>query len=114
MSADLFSIPACRGLKSSYSSLSQQKKVKELSAQDEQRLEELTEEMKQIALTATSCDHGTMGDRWSFGILMEACKMKPYTWVVCQHKINQRSISIDQADQLQRIEERFPDTGYVI
>ena len=88
-----------------------QKKEKVLSEQDEKRLEQVTEEMKEIAVTATYCDHGTLGDRWSFGMLMEACKTKPYTWVVCQHKINNRSITVEQAKQLSQIEDMFPATG---
>ena len=111
MSTDFYSLPACRGLKSSYSRLMDQKKQKGLSEQDEKRLEEVIKEMKEIAVTATYCDHGTLGDRWSFGMLMEACKTKPYTWVVCQHKINNRSITVEQAKQLSQIEDMFPDTG---
>ena len=88
-----------------------QKKEKVLSEQDEKRLEQVTEEMKEIAVTATYCDHGTLGDRWSFGMLMEACRSKPNTWVVCQHKIHKRSITVEQANQLSQIEDIFPDTG---
>jgi hypothetical protein len=88
-----------------------QKKEKELSSQDEEQLIKTVEELKRIAETATFCDHGTIGDRWSFGILMEACKMKSNAWVVCNHKINRRSISVQEADKLNVIETMYPNTG---
>ena len=86
MSTDLFSLPAEGGLKSSYKRLMEQKKKKELSSKDEQQLIVSTEALQKIAETATYCDHGTIGDRWTFGIFMEAFMMKKGAWVICKHK----------------------------
>jgi hypothetical protein len=112
MSEDLFSLTAPRGLKSSYSRLTKKKEVNgSLSKQDEEQLQENINSLKAIAENHTSCDHGTIGDRWTYGILMEALKTKGTSWVVCMHKFNQRSISCDDADSLSNIEAMFPGTG---
>jgi hypothetical protein len=42
-----------------------------LSEQDEQQLQTNVNALKQIAETGTTCDHGTIGDRWTYGILID-------------------------------------------
>ena len=109
MSRDLFSLPAERGLKSSYKRLMDRKE--ELTSQEQQQLTDSTEALQKIAETATYCDHGTIGDRWTYGILMEAFKMKQGAWVLCKHDIHQRSISVEDAERLCSIETMYPNTG---
>ena len=112
MSEDLYSLIAPRGLKSSYRRLMKQKNDNGfLSEQNEQQLQTNVNALKQIAETGTACNHGTIRDRWTYGILIDASKTKERSWVLCCHKFNKRSISCEDAQSLSNIERMFPRTG---
>ena len=116
MKTDLFSVTAPRRVKTTYSKLSKQKKEigGPLSERDQQCLDDATTELTKLAETGKSCDHGTIGDRWTYGVLFEALKSKKGVWVLCMHKMNKRSISIEDAEKFSAIEEMYPETGYDI
>jgi hypothetical protein len=60
---------------------------------------------------STPCDHGSIGKRWTFDILKDALRTKDKRWVLVKHTINSRSISVEDAKDFIKIEEKYGDTG---
>ena len=111
MRSDKFSLEAPRILRTNYSKLSKIMKKRDLTENEASLYDSYSKQFDEIAENSLKCDHGTINDCWSTGILMEALKTRKHKWIFLNFKINSQFIDIEDVEDFFKLENEFPCSG---
>ena len=111
MSKDFFSLSATKALRKLYRELLAIKKKGEFSDEQRRTWESVLMRFEELSQTKIKCDHGTIDSSWTYGILMEAIRVKRRKWILIKHDVNNRAIGIKDAEEFLKLENEFPDSG---
>ena len=111
MSKDFFSLSATKALRKLYRELLAIKKKGEFSDEQQRTWESVLMRFEELSQTKIKCDHGTIDSSWTYGILMEAIRVKRRKWILIKHDVNNRAVSIKDAEEFVKLENEFPESG---
>ena len=68
-------------------------------------------ELEEIAERSNKCDHGTIDECWSYGIVLETFKTKRGKWLLFKYGLHAKCIYSEDAKDFLMLENEFPRSG---